>query len=134
MIESNIKQLKMVNGDELLCEILEELDEDLIVRYCLLIEKIQPSKINESMSVSTYYSLVPWMTYVELSAEVITLSKYHCMGFTIPNKELLGQYGEALKKIIETSDDEIGLNEPVEDMSNKKNVISFLRKPKSNLH
>ena len=33
MVEDNVKQIKMVNGDELLCEILEELDEDLIIRY-----------------------------------------------------------------------------------------------------
>ena len=47
MVEDNVKQIKMVNGDELLCEILEELDEDLIIRYCLIIDRLNPSSIDD---------------------------------------------------------------------------------------
>ena len=47
MVEDNIKQIKMVNGDELLCEVLEELDEDLIIRYCLIIDRLNPSTIDD---------------------------------------------------------------------------------------
>lgn len=141
MIENNVKQIRMSNGDELLCEILEELDEDLVVRYCLTIEKISN---NDDKKVSTFYIMRPWMTYIEKTDEIITLSKYHCMAYAQPNNELLEQYGSALKTIIELGDEESDKSEidvlltsgmtAEENAENVVQITSLLKHTKNKLH
>jgi|TARA_R110002074_G_scaffold378576_1_gene556435 hypothetical protein len=139
MVEDNVKQIKMVNGDELLCEILEELDEDLIIRYCLIIDRLNPSSIDDiKEETHSYYTLRPWMTYIEHHDEVVTLSKYHCMAFTMPHSDLLNQYGLALKKLIELSDEEI-LDKKISNIleateEKEENVVSIFEKSKNKLH
>ena len=74
MIVDNVKQIKMVNGDEIICEILEELEDDLVVRYCLLIDKFRAQSDDTEQYTTTLYVLKPWMTYVEHKDEVITIN------------------------------------------------------------
>jgi len=129
MIDDNVKQIKMANGDEVLCEIIEELEDDLVVRYCLTIEKVSSA---DSEQIETFYVMRPWMTYIEKSDEVITLSKYHIMGAAEPATALLNQYAKALKTIIELSEEESAMDElkdilkmdPSDD-SNPSNVVKI---------
>ena len=144
MIIENVKQIKMVNGDELICEILEELEDDLIVRYCLLIDKFRTTN-NEEEYTTTLYVLKPWMTYIEQKDEVITINAYHCMALSNPHVELLKQYETALSKIIEMSKEEVKEKEDSldtlvkfldEDDGDLKNVVtlSFAKSPKDKMH
>jgi hypothetical protein len=143
MIEDNVKQLKMANGDEVICEILEDLEDDLVVRYCLTIDKVSNVEAS-AQKMETFYVMRPWMTYIERNDELITLSKYHIMGAAEPNIELAEQYGSALKTILELADEE-KLNEDLSnilklDSSNEtksENVIkitSLLERGKNKLH
>ena len=144
MIVDNVKQIKMVNGDEIICEILEELEDDLVVRYCLLIDKFRTTSTEEEYT-TTLYVLKPWMTYIEQKDEVITINAYHCMALSNPHIELLKQYESALSKIIEMSNEEIKEKENTldtlakildEDDSELKNVVTltFAKEPKDRMH
>jgi|TARA_R110002074_G_scaffold216701_1_gene386733 hypothetical protein len=141
MIIENVKQIKMVNGDEIICEILEELEDDLIVRYCLLIDKFRTKNTEEEYT-TTLYVLKPWMTYVEQNDEVITVNAYHCMALATPHSELMKQYEVALSRIIEMSREEENEKEgknnvlEFEEDSEVKNVVtlSFNNTPKNKLH
>jgi hypothetical protein len=107
MIVDNVKQIKMVNGDEIICEILEELEDDLVVRYCLLIDKFRAQSDDTEQYTTTLYVLKPWMTYVEHKDEVITINAYHCMALSNPHTELLKQYELALSRIVDMANEEI---------------------------
>ena len=117
MIVDNVKQIKMVNGDEIICEILEELEDDLVVRYCLLVDKFRAKSTEEYTT--TLYVLKPWMTYVEQKNEVITVSAYHCMALATPHPELMKQYEVALSRILEMS------REEENEKEDKNNVLEF---------
>ncbi len=144
MIVDNVKQIKMVNGDEIICEILEELEDDLVVRYCLLIDKFRAQSDDTEQYTATLYVLKPWMTYVEHKDEVITINAYHCMALSNPHTELLKQYELALSKIVEMADEEIREKDLVQlelDLDEKadhqgKNVVTlpFSKISKNKLH
>tara|TARA_B100001057_G_scaffold450364_2_gene492373 strand:+ start:8723 stop:9151 length:429 start_codon:yes stop_codon:yes gene_type:complete len=142
MIVDNVKQIKMVNGDEIICEILEELEDDLVVRYCLLIDKFRAQSDDTEQYTSTFYVLKPWMTYVEHKDEVITINAYHCMALSNPHTELLKQYELALSRIVDMANEEIREKDLVQlelvgesDHQNKNVVtLSFNKTSKNKLH
>jgi len=142
MIIENVKQIKMVNGDEIICEILEELEDDLVVRYCLLIDKFRAQSDDTEQYTTTLYVLKPWMTYVEHKDEVITINAYHCMALSNPHTELLKQYELALSRIVDMANEEIREKDLVqldligESDNQNKNVVtlSFNKISKNKLH
>tara|TARA_Y100000389_G_scaffold45508_1_gene40338 strand:- start:1887 stop:2315 length:429 start_codon:yes stop_codon:yes gene_type:complete len=142
MIVDNVKQIKMVNGDEIICEILEELEDDLVVRYCLLIDKFRAQSNDTEQYTTTLYVLKPWMTYVEHKDEVITINAYHCMALSNPHTELLKQYELALSRIVDMANEEIREKDLVQldlfeesDHQNKNVVtLSFNKTSKNKLH
>jgi|TARA_B100001093_G_scaffold289776_1_gene276736 hypothetical protein len=142
MIVDNVKQIKMVNGDEIICEILEELEDDLVVRYCLLIDKFRAQSNDTEQYTTTLYVLKPWMTYVEHKDEVITINAYHCMALSNPHTELLKQYELALSRIVDMANEEIREKDLVQldligesDHQNKNVVtLSFNKISKNKLH
>ena len=142
MIVDNVKQIKMVNGDEIICEILEELEDDLVVRYCLLIDKFRAQSNDTEQYTTTLYVLKPWMTYVEHKDEVITINAYHCMALSNPHTELLKQYELALSRIVDMANEEIREKDLVQldligesDHQNKNVVtLSFNNTSKNKLH
>jgi hypothetical protein len=132
----------MVNGDEIICEILEELEDDLVVRYCLLIDKFRAQSNDTEQYTTTLYVLKPWMTYVEHKDEVITINAYHCMALSNPHTELLKQYELALSRIVDMANEEIREKDLVQldligesDHQNKNVVtLSFNKISKNKLH
>lgn len=91
--ESNLKQFKLVDGEEIICEVLEDLEDDLIIRYALKIVKVD---INISRS---YYLFRNWMTFQEEANDTVSLSKFHVMGIAIPSPVLLGEYYSAIESV-----------------------------------
>ena len=90
MTEPNIKQLKLVTGEELLCEILEEDEQDLIVNNII--------KLVESVSEDgyKYYSFRNFMIYQDDPESVILLKVDKIVSVAQPIDALLKQYFLAL--------------------------------------
>jgi len=104
MTPPNIKQLKLVTGEELLAEILEEDETDLIVKNTIkLVESISDDGYK-------YYSFRNFMIYQDDPESVILLKVDKIVSVALPIQPLLRQYNLALieleKDAIERSDAE----------------------------
>ena len=136
---NNVKQLKIADGSEIICEIMEELEEDIVVRGAFRIARVDLD--NER----SYYMFKPWMTYVEEADHFITINLYHLIAATVPSKDILDQYENAIEKISEAvSERNDSLDEiPEEEIKEKlsltndsevDNVLKFNFIDKTKLH
>ncbi len=135
----NVKQLKIADGSEIICEVMEELEEDIVVRGAFRIARVDLD--NER----SYYMFKPWMTYVEEPDHFITINLYHLIAATVPSKDILDQYENAIEKISEAvSERNDNLDEiPEEEIKEKlsltndsevDNVLKFNFIDKTKLH
>lgn len=108
---NNVKQLKIADGSEIICEIMEELEEDIVVRGAFRIARVDLD--NER----SYYMFKPWMTYVEESDHFITINLYHLIAATVPSEDILDQYENAIEKISEAVSER---NDSLDDTSEEK--------------
>jgi hypothetical protein len=118
----NVKQLKIADGSEIICEVMEELEEDIVVRGAFRIARVDLD--NER----SYYMFKPWMTYVEEPDHFITINLYHLIAATVPSKDILDQYENAIEKINEARlerDEELGA-EQEKDLKDEVNVAQEL--------
>jgi hypothetical protein len=98
----NVKHFKLSNGEEMLCDIVEELDDEIIIRNALKIVRIEES-IDKA-----YYIFKTWMIFQEDQNSVLSLNMFHVMGIATPAEELMQQYEVALGTLFgpEEDDDE----------------------------
>jgi hypothetical protein len=98
----NVKHFKLSNGEEMLCDIVEELDDEIIIRDALKIVRIEES-IDKA-----YYIFKTWMIFQEDQNSVLSLNMFHVMGIATPAEELMQQYEVALGTLFgpEEDDDE----------------------------
>ncbi len=95
----NIKQLRLSDGSEIIAELIEEVDDEVLVRVPLHIVKVDLSYNR------TVYTFKPYMTYVEYSDTLVSLNLYHIIAIAIPHEDILAQYQKALKKIQKIKED-----------------------------
>jgi len=129
----NIKQIKMADGSEVICEIIEELEEDVVVRFPLRISRVD---LDHERS---YYMFKPWLTYVEKSDHFVTVNTFHMMAATIPSKEIMEQYESAIERIEQMEKIEETVIEKVEDSilshdSSYENIIKLSFVDRSKMH
>jgi len=98
--KNNILQLKLSNGEEILCEIIEvpeEVDEEVdeeyevVVRNCLSISKVQVS--NNKI----FCMLKPWLSFQDMDDNnLASLNPQHIIVRCIPNDDIMTQYLSAI--------------------------------------
>ena len=122
-----IKQLRLTDGSEIICEVVHEWDEyddfeeerGIIVRYALRIHKVDVDMYK------SYYTFKPWMTYAEESDHLVTLNPDHVLGATIPAAAVMTQYEYVVGKIdgkIEDNDADKSYLEIMESVKKKLNM------------
>lgn len=97
MRSPSIKQFKLTNDDEVICEVLEWDSEDnsaIIVRAPLVI--IKGENIEKSLR---FYAFRPWMGFAEDPEILHTINSSHVIGEVNPSDDLLKHYTETLKKL-----------------------------------
>lgn len=112
-----VKQLKLVTGEEILCEILEEDDIDVIIRNAL---SIQFHKLDDG---SRLYTFNLFMCYQDDPDRFILLKLDKIVSIANPTEEFLGQYVSIVEKIF-SSDDETEESYSFMD-SDQGNVLKF---------
>jgi len=90
-----IKQLKLSDGEEIIAEILDEIEDELLVRLPLRIIKVDLS-IDR-----TLFTFKSYMTYAEFTDQIVSINLYHIIAIAIPHEDLLEQYHRAREKIKE---------------------------------
>ena len=112
-----VKQLKLVTGEEILCEILEEDRIDLIIRNAL---SIQFHKLDDG---SRLYTFNLFMCYQDDPDRLILLKLDKIVSVANPTEEFLGQYVSIVEKIF-SDDDETEESYSFMD-SDQSNVLKF---------
>ena len=92
-VKKDLRQLKLISGDEIVCEIIEEHKTHFLVRNVLKITA------RSNQGPKKYFTFTPYMVYQEGMLQVIMLMTSHMMAFAIPTSEMVIQYEMALKEI-----------------------------------
>jgi len=88
----NIKQFMLVNGQQIVCEVIEWAEKDfheIVVRNCM--EIVQTSYGHQKI-----YVFRPWMHYQEKKEDLVILNSNHAVSIASPHDSLLVQYEQAV--------------------------------------
>ena len=92
----NIRQLKLSNGDEIVCDVVEWPEDDepnaLVVRNAYKIHMLHPVVPGENR----YYQFRPWMVYQDDSSFFQILNGDHILAEATPSQDMLVQYKRLL--------------------------------------
>ena len=99
--ETRIKQFKLTNNDEIICEVVEWNEPDthdasIIVRSCMKIILME----DFSRGVR-FYAFRPWFTFDHDPSTLQILNASHVLGETNPPLDLLKHYAKSLMSIKE---------------------------------
>jgi hypothetical protein len=125
-----VKQIKLVTGEELICEIIEEDDADIIVRNAISIN------FGELVDGSRAWSFRYYMCYQDDPERFILLKLDKVVAVANPMQVLIDQYEAALNEMIGMEsgnldnpeylgDDYINGEEQLDGDSDSSNVLSF---------
>ena len=76
----NLKQFKLTNNDEIICEVVEDTDDGLLIRRVLKV--IATDDFEQNVR---YYAFRPWLSFQEDFNELSLLNCTHIIGETTPS-------------------------------------------------
>ena len=89
------KQFKLTNGEELICELVasgeEDSTADVIVRRAMKI--VVSDDLEENVR---YYTLKPWMSFMDDTQELVALNSVHIVGEAQPSETMMMHYASGL--------------------------------------
>lgn len=138
MTNKSVKQFKLNNGEEIVCEILEYADDEY---YDLLIRRAFEIKCIMGPDYTRYYAMKPWMTTAEGKDNFISLNAASIIGEVNPSEPVMKHYQNAVRES-EMSNEEIArkmmdqvkkYESELEKENPSSNIISFPGK-KPTLH
>lgn len=89
----SVKHLKLVTGEELVCELMSETGDSIVIRNALsLIEK-------DLSSGDKYYAFKTFMVYQDSPQNVIIIFFDKIMSLAVPTEEMQRQYGDAIREM-----------------------------------
>jgi hypothetical protein len=153
---SDYKQFKLTNGDEMICELVANGDEDstadVIIRRAMKI--VTTDDLEENIR---YYTLKPWMSFQDDTTDLVALNSVHIVGESTPSETVMLHYAAALadadrynkvkkagltlqeiqEKMQELTEEEMNAflqakYDEISEDSDMANVIQF--KPKGTMH
>lgn len=90
---SLVKHLKLVTGEELVCELMSETGDSIVIRNALsLIEK-------DLSSGDKYYAFKTFMVYQDSPQNVIIIFFDKIMSIAVPTEEMQRQYTSAIAEM-----------------------------------
>ena len=93
MTKLDLRQFKLVNSDEIVCEVLEETPGSIIIRNVL---KLTWKESNDGYK---YFTFSTWMIYQDHPLSVMLLMMNQIIAFAKPTDQLCEEYGVALNAI-----------------------------------
>jgi len=92
-MESSIKHLKLVNGEEIVCDVLDESPDSIAIRNAYSLHE----KIDEDGY--KYFTFKSFMLYQENPLNVMLLMGDKIMAMALPTPEMREQYSIALEEL-----------------------------------
>ena len=101
----SIRQFKLTNGDEIVCDVVEWPDEEegpnaLVVRNAYKIHMVVPITPSENR----FYQFRPWMIYQDNPEYFQILNGDHILAEATPSEEMLQQYARLFSEESELED------------------------------
>jgi hypothetical protein len=116
-MSDNIKQLKLVTGEEIICEIIEEDDQDLIIRNPLAFEyKQEPDG-------TRLWSYRLFMCYQDDPDKLILVKIDKIVAIANPVPSIVKQYIKGVESIMDYEGDDY--DEEDDDIEYDSNVLPF---------
>lgn len=118
MTDTNIKHFKLVNDDEIICEVLEwpaEDDASMLVRSCLRIVLME-----DFQKGVRFYAFRPWLSFNDDPSLMHVINAEHVMVQSTPTEELLKHYAKTIVSIkhqMETQTNKLDV--PLDEMAEK---------------
>jgi len=103
----NLKQFKLTNGDEILCEFVEEDEQTGLVLVRKILKIISTDDFESNVR---YYSFKPWVSFQDDFDEIVILNSDHVVGQTLPSKSLVTHFAIACKEVLQSAKDKKNLN------------------------
>jgi hypothetical protein len=90
---SSIKHLKLITGEELICNLIEESPDNLLVNNAL-------SLMEKTLEDGTkFYAFKTYMVYQDTPQNVIMIFTDKIVSLAVPTQEMVTQYGNAIKEM-----------------------------------
>ena len=112
MMSSSVKHLKLVTGEEVICEVLDETSGSIIVNNAMSLMQ------NTLKTGEKFFTFKTYMVYQDTPTNVMVIFTDKLMSLAVPAEEMLQQYKTALKEMANYLEE--NYNEGVEDMSNEE--------------
>ena len=111
------KQLKLISGEEIICEIVyypDNNDEDNVMVIRSAIELAMHEDLEEAVR---FYTFKPYMMYVYDEEQLITLNANNITSMTTPHDEMLRQYKNHFNRLVK-EDNEIFYEKDSDELNN----------------
>jgi hypothetical protein len=92
-MSSSVRHLKLVTGEELICEVLDETPESIVVNNAMSLMQ------NTLKSGEKFFTFKTYMVYQDTPMNCILIFTDKIMSLAIPAKEMVDQYTTALKEM-----------------------------------
>lgn len=90
---SSIKHLKLITGEELICNLLEESTDHLVVNNAL-------SLMEKTLDDGTkFYAFKTYMVYQDTPQNVIMVFTDKIVSLALPTQDMINQYGNAIREM-----------------------------------
>jgi len=109
----NLKQFKLTNNDEIICEVVEDTEAGLVIRKALRV--ISADDFEDNIR---FYQFRPWISFQDNFDELCVLNIGHIIGETVPSKTLVVHFANAVNEV-EASQEmkkEFNLDELINEM------------------
>lgn len=111
-MSSSVKHLKLVTGEEVICEVLDETSGSIIVNNAMSLMQ------NTLKTGEKFFTFKTYMVYQDTPTNVIVIFTDKLMSLAVPAEEMLQQYKTALKEMANYLEE--NYNESVEDTHNEE--------------
>jgi hypothetical protein len=117
----DIRQFKLTNDEEIICEVVEWNDEEndtMVVRKAL-----QIIALDDNPASMRYYTFKPWMLMNNDPELLQVLNSYHIIAEAQPTKIAMQHYNDVIKEMTEEPYEYTQLNK--EEMSEFEEMIDY---------
>lgn len=112
-----IRQFKLANDDEIMCEVVEYHEEDDAIVIRRTMKMVQMDNMANG---TRYYAFRPFMMYQMTKEAFQIINCMHIISEANPNQDLILEYFKAIETAME---DEGGAGENMDDMRTKYNAF-----------
>ena len=124
-MSTSIRHLKLVTGEEVICDVLEETGDTIVVNNAMSLMQ------NTLKNGDKFFTFKTYMVYQDTPMNVIVIFTDKIMSLATPAKEMLDQYSMAIKEMAkyieetykDSSDEEMSLDEFLDDMDKETRLL-----------